>query len=148
MWRDAQRFGSRFSVIRVLGILSLVLCCLSVTAHAQQVTATINGTVTDPSGSVVANADVTATDLDRGTAWPTKTNSAGFYNLTYLPVGRYEVRVTASGFRTAVQSPIELQLNQVSAVNIKLVVGQNTETVVEDGVALEVEAAGEHHVNG
>ena len=129
MWRDAQRFGSRFSVIRVLGILSLVLCCLSVTAHAQQVTATINGTVTDPSGSVVANADVTATDLDRGTAWPTKTNSAGFYNLTYLPVGRYEVRVTASGFRTAVQSPIELQLNQVSAVNIKLVVGQNTETV-------------------
>jgi len=129
MRSDAQRLWSRFSGIRLFGILSLALCCLPLTGHAQQVTATINGTVTDPSGSVVANADVTATDLDRGTAWPTKTNTAGFYNLAYLPVGRYEVRVTAAGFRTAVQTPIELQLNQVSAVNIKLVVGQNTETV-------------------
>ena len=129
MRRNVQRFLTRFPAIGVLGILSLALSCLSLTVHAQEVTATINGTVTDPSGSVVANANVTATDLDRGTVWPTETNRAGVYNLTYLPVGRYEVRVTATGFRTAVQTPIELQLNQVSEVNIKLVVGQNAETV-------------------
>ena len=119
----------KHSTVFMLSIFILVLCWSPLRAGAQTVTATINGTVTDPSGKVVANAEVTAIDLDRGTVWPTKTNGAGFYNLTYLPIGHYEVRVSSPGFRTAVETPIELQLNQVSAVNIKLVVGQNTETV-------------------
>jgi len=119
----------KHSTILLLSIFLLAFCWLPIRAGAQQVTATINGTVTDPSGLVVANAKVTATDLDRGTAWPAQTNSSGFYNLTNLPVGRYEVRVTAPGFQTAVQSPIELQLNQVEAVNVKLAVGAATQTV-------------------
>ena len=78
---------------------------------AQEVTATISGTVTDPSGAVVSNADIAAKDLDRGTSFTTKTNGQGFYNLSQLPVGRYELRVTAPGFRTAVQPLGELTLN-------------------------------------
>lgn len=119
----------KLAATTVLCVLALVLCWSTTRAGAQAVTATINGTITDPSGKVVTNVSVVATDLDRGTVWPAKTNNVGFYNLTYLPVGRYEVRVTAPGFRTAVQSPIELQLNQVQQVNIQLAVGQNTETV-------------------
>lgn len=113
----------------LLGTLFMAVCLLSVMGTAQEVTATINGTITDPSGKVVANAKVTATDLDRGTVWPAQTNDSGFYNLTRLPVGHYSVAITAPGFRTAVQSPIELQLNQTSVVNAQLVVGQNNETV-------------------
>jgi Carboxypeptidase regulatory-like domain len=122
-WKDAT--------VLVLSILSLAVavCFWPTRGAAQEVTATINGTITDPSGGVVANADVTATDLDRGTAWPAKTNQQGFYNLTRLPVGRYSVRVAAPGFRVAVEPSIELQLNQISAVNIQLAVGQNSETV-------------------
>ncbi len=60
---------------------------------------------------------------------PTKTNDAGFYSLSHLPIGRYEVRVQVSGFEVAIESPIELQLNQVSAVNIRLVVGSESQTV-------------------
>ena len=63
--------------------------------YAQSVTATINGTSPTPQGTSLPNADVTATDLDRGTVWPAKTNGSGFYSLSHLPVGRYEVRVTA-----------------------------------------------------
>ena len=119
----------KFSAVLTLCILMLAICGQPVRVRAQAVTATINGTITDPTDNVVANAEVKATDLDRGTIWPAKTNAQGYYNLAHLPVGRYEVRVSAAGFSTAVQTPIELQLNQVSAVNIKLAVGQNTESV-------------------
>jgi hypothetical protein len=129
MRADARFLISKHSTILLLSILSFAVCFWPTRGAAQEVTATINGTITDPSGGVVANVEVTATDLDRGTVWPTRTNQQGFYNLTRLPVGRYEVRVSAPGFRAAVETTPELELNQVEPVNIKLVVGSNTETV-------------------
>jgi len=142
MRADATRLMLKHPASRMLGIFILALCCLSLRAIGQDVTATINGTITDAAGKVVPNATVTATDIDRGTVWPAKSNDNGFYNLASLPIGHYEVRVTVPGFRTAVQSPIELQLNQVAAVNIQLVVGANTETVqvVNEAPLLQTES--------
>src|ERR1700756_37158 len=51
----------------------------------QQVTAAITGKITDPSGAPIADAKVSATDVERGTAWPTTTNAEGVYNLPRLP---------------------------------------------------------------
>jgi hypothetical protein len=124
-----SRLVKRPSGVLALIVFILAVCCSGLPAWTQAVTATINGIVTDPAGRIVPNAEVKAQDLDRGTVFPTHTNSSGFYNLSPLPVGRYEVRVTSSGFRTAVQSPIELQLNQVAAVNVTLVLGNTSETV-------------------
>ena len=124
-----SRLVKRHSGVLALIVFILAVCCSGLSAFAQEVTATINGIVTDPAGRIVPDAEVKAQDLDRGTVWPTHTNSSGFYTLTRLPVGRYEVRVTSPGFRTAVQTPIELQLNQVAAVNITLVLGDASETV-------------------
>ena len=129
MRADGLRLIRKQSIVLVLSVFILLICGLPRRAGAQEVTATINGTVTDPSGNVVANAEIKATDLDRGTTWPGRTNGEGFYRLSNLPVGRYEVRVTAPGFRTAVQSPVELQLNQIALTNVQLVVGQGSETV-------------------
>jgi len=129
MRAGAPRLRLKHSIVPVLSILFLAICLWPTRGAAQEVTATINGTVTDPSGRVVANADVSATDLDRGTVWPAKTNQQGFYNLTRLPVGRYSVQVSAPGFRMAVETLPELQLNQIEAVNITLVVGQTSESV-------------------
>src|SRR4051812_11825952 len=90
-----------------LKLLSLVLCLstailtLSMPGRAQEVTAGINGVVTDPSGAAVAGATVTAKDLDRGTTYPTTTTGGGAYNLPRIPVGRYEVRVENPGFQAA-----------------------------------------------
>lgn len=125
----ASRLLKQHTGVHALIIFILALCCSGIAARAQSVTATINGIVTDPAGRVVPNASVQAKDMDRGTVWPTQTNQAGVYSLSQLPVGRYEVRVTAPGFRTAVETPIELQLNQVAAVNVQLVLGATTETV-------------------
>lgn len=129
MRAGALRVRCKLSTVLMLSFLLLAVCWRSARVDAQAVTATINGTITDPTGSVIPNVDVTATDLDRHTVYSAKTNDQGYYNLTHLPVGRYEIRVTSPGFRTAVQSPVELQLNQVAAVNMKLVVGENSETV-------------------
>ncbi|MDE3104097.1 MAG: TonB-dependent receptor [Acidobacteriota bacterium] len=98
-------------------------------ASAQDVTATINGIITDQTGALVVNADVAVKDLDRGTVWPTKTNAAGYFSVGHLPVGRYEVRVTAKGFEAAVENSIQLQANQVHSSNLHLAVGSATQVV-------------------
>jgi hypothetical protein len=87
---------------------------------SQEVTATINGVVTDASGAAVNGAKVTAKDLDRGTAFPTTTDSSGFYNLPRLPVGRYELRVENPGFQVSLESPVVLQLNQTAKLDFQL----------------------------
>jgi hypothetical protein len=76
---------------------------------AQEASASISGRLTDPSGAAVANAAVTARDVDRGTIWKTQTSSDGSYSLPRVPIGQYELRVEASGFQTAVRSAFALE---------------------------------------
>src|SRR5579884_1833599 len=109
--------------------LAVFLLLLPGSSQAQEVTAAINGVVTDPSGAAVSGAKVSAKDLDRGTVFPTTTDASGFYSLPRLPVGRYEVRVENAGFQAAVQSPVELQLNQNARINFQLQVGNVSQTV-------------------
>jgi hypothetical protein len=104
---------------------------------AQQVTATITGRVTDPSGAAVANAKISAMSVERGTLYPTATNSDGYYNLQYLPVGAYNLRVENAGFQAATQSNITLQMNQVAKLDFQLQVG-NVQTTVEVTAAAPV----------
>jgi len=70
-------------------------------AWGQEVTATITGSVTDPSGAPVVGASVLAHDVERGTSYPTRTNDVGVFNLQRLPVCNYEIKVEAAGFQTA-----------------------------------------------
>jgi hypothetical protein len=132
----------KFWAASIVCVVTTALSLCPSRGYAQEVTATINGTVTDAAGKAIVGADVTATDLDRGTTWPAKSNSQGLYNLTRLPVGRYELRVTAPGFTTAVQSPIVLQLNQVAVVNVPLTIGQaaTTVTVTSDAPLLQTQS--------
>ena len=72
-----------------LVLLTLVgLAALLSPAWGQEVTASIVGTVTDPSGAPLKGASVTATDADRGTVWTGQTNDSGGYNLLRLPFSR------------------------------------------------------------
>src|ERR1700689_5793230 len=72
-------------------------------AWGQEVTATITGSVTDPSGAPVVGASVLAHDVERGTSYPTRTNDVGVFNLQRLPVGNYKIKVESPGFQTAEQ---------------------------------------------
>ena len=96
---------------------------------SQEVTAAINGVITDPSGASVPGVKVTVRDLQRGTTYPATTDGQGRYSLPRLAIGTYEVRAEASGFQVAVQSPVLLVLNQVAQVSFALTVGNVNQTV-------------------
>lgn len=104
-------------------------------AYAQEVTATILGTVTDPSGAPIKNATVTATDSQRGTVWTGQTNDAGTYNLPRLPVGNYTMKVEATGFDTVLRPAFTLVLNQAARIDVQMKVGSVSQTVEVTGAA-------------
>jgi hypothetical protein len=104
-------------------------------AWGQEVTATMTGSVTDPSGAPVVGASVVARDVERGITYPTTTNDDGVFNLQRLPVGSYEIKVSATGFQTAEQSAVTLVLNQVARFTFQLrVKGANESIEVIDQV--------------
>jgi hypothetical protein len=100
---------------------------------AQDVTATVTGTVTDPSGAAIPGATVTAKSVERGTTFKDVSNDAGIYRIPQLPVGNYELRVEKDGFQTALYPAITLVLNQIARIDIGLKVGQVTQTVEVTG---------------
>jgi hypothetical protein len=126
--RQSMKVG--FVLLVLVGILGAFQ-----PAWGQEVTAAIVGTVSDPSGAPIKDANVSATDTERGTVRTTKSNDAGAYNITRIPVGTYEVRISAPGFQTAVQSSITLVLNQTARIDIQMKMGQVTETVEVSGSA-------------
>lgn len=94
-------FALRLSHLRYLLLLVLLLAALPFRASGQE--ATIVGTVTDPSGSVVANVKITLTNNDTGIAKVTSTNDAGQYIGVNLHIGHYNVKAEATGFKVAEQ---------------------------------------------
>jgi hypothetical protein len=113
----------------VLIFLSVGLLATGSRVCAQQVTATITGTVTDPSGAPLPGATVTATNVDRGTNWTVQTDSTGLYYLSNVPVGNYSLKIEAKGFQTFLRPSFTLVLNQVARIDAQLKVGEVSQTV-------------------
>jgi outer membrane receptor protein involved in Fe transport len=108
-----------------MAILALVLILLSGTVHssAQQVTATMFGTVADSTGAVIPNATVVLTQTLTNFTRATKTNERGEYRAEFLPVGPYTVKVDSPGFKQMVQTGIVLTATQEAALNYSLQTG-------------------------
>jgi hypothetical protein len=104
-------------------------------------TASIQGVVTDATGAVVQNATVTATNIDTQVKHATATSGSGLYSLPNIPIGTYNVEVSAQGFEHYRQTNIVLEVGSSIAVNPALKIGQTNVTVeVESsGLALQTE---------
>src|SRR5882724_542902 len=130
LWRSADTLSVRnFGLLKIQFAVVALLLAISLTAVAQVTTATIVGTVTDPGGSIVPGAQVTAKNVDTGLTRTVLSSDAGTYRIEFLPVGKYTIDVSYTGFKRAQLSDIVLQVNDTSRVDIALTVGQVNETV-------------------
>ncbi len=111
------------------GVTLLLLPGLSEHARAQADQGAITGLITDNSGAVVGNADVTLTSVDTGLTLQTKTDSSGNYVFSPIKIGNYKVTATAEGFSSTTQENIQLHVQDRDEINIQLKTGSSNESV-------------------
>jgi hypothetical protein len=102
-------------------LASLVIASLP--GKAQTTTAAFQGTVTDPSGAVLAGAQVTASNLETGMKRTATTSAEGRYLINQIPPGSYQVTVSMDGFETLVRNGITLTVGQQANLSLAMKVG-------------------------
>src|SRR5262245_61319057 len=126
--------------LKVTGLLALTTL-LSSGAWAQlRIVGAVSGTVSDPTGAVVAGAKITLKDAQTGIAKEAASTNGGTFLFPDLAVGSYVVTVSAAGFKTATLTNISVSTNQTSDVRVSLELGAASETITvnaSDAQALE-----------
>src|SRR5690242_1111170 len=113
----------RKDLLVLLTVAIMLAGCLP--SFAQVVKGSISGTVIDPGGAVVSGAQIKATNSETGATFATTSDSSGLFRFSLLPVGKYKVEITATGFKTVIQNGIEVVAgSDVSLATIKLSVGE------------------------
>src|SRR6516225_3438233 len=120
-------------------IAILIAFSLAVAADAQTFRGSINGTVTDPSGGLVPNATVKATEIATGIDHTTTTTSDGAFAFQDIPLGFYKVTVTASGFPAYAVDKVEVVAGTIYTLQVKLSLQQQTTTVEVSAAALTLD---------
>ena len=114
----------RRAAVSSLVILSLLIIGLSAASPAQELAATLTGTVTDASGAVVSGATVVVHSTETGAdVRNVTTSSSGSFNITNLPAGRYTVTVNNAGFQTYVAKDVILNVAEKHTLDVQLKAG-------------------------
>ncbi len=131
MTRRAILLGGTRTLLALLA--GAVLVC-GPRGYAQSTTsARLSGEVTDTSGAVVRNAQVTALDTDTNLMATATSDDAGNYAFNSLPVGHYKVTAAATGFKTLVETDVLLTVGESATLNLPLKVGGEAETIMVSG---------------
>jgi outer membrane receptor protein involved in Fe transport len=134
--------GNGKPLLQRVQYVGFVMLLLSGSAFAQSeiATATLNGTVTDPSGSAVPNAKVTVTGSATGLTRTVQTNEAGLYSFGRLPVGTYDLTIEAAGFRITRRTGISLSVGAVATIDLQLEIGATQEAITVSAETPLIEA--------
>jgi len=124
------------AMILICGLTSFVA-----PAKADNLYARIQGTVTDPTGAALNGVKLTATNVGTNISYEAQTKADGNFVFLNLPIGTYRVIATSSGFRTYTATGITLVLDQVYVLDIKMELGQISETVTVEANKVQVETA-------
>lgn len=108
---------------------ALMVLFVATTGIAQNITASLTGTVTDPSGAVVPGAGVTIVENATHATRTVTTDNSGSYNATLLPYGTYTVTIKKSGFKNFVANDVILHAGDHRTLNAELVTGAITQNV-------------------
>jgi Carboxypeptidase regulatory-like domain len=134
--------GRNFFSNRMLFSLHCVLLMgllFAVPIWSQTGSSTVRGTVKDPSGGLVSGATVTLTSLETNAERSMRTTSSGTFAFEFLPVGDYEVRVEALGFRKLVVRPVRAAVDNVTDVPAGLEIGEVSSTVIVEAAEAAVQ---------
>ncbi len=124
---------------RAFAALALLFSVSSV-SPAQDATGKITGIVTDASGAIIPNAQVTVRNTATNVSQELTTNKDGFYQALQLPIGLYRVTVVAPGFdQTTIDSKTALQINETLRIDVKLDVGKVSNAVTVESNTSQVE---------
>ncbi|HKV40472.1 MAG TPA: TonB-dependent receptor, partial [Blastocatellia bacterium] len=129
---------SRSLCVCVVLISGALTCSL---VYGQVAGGTLTGAVTDPTGAVIPNVELSIKNTATGVTAEATTNSAGLYTAPNLVPGPYQVTVSARGFQTEVRTGITLTVGAQQVLNVGLRVGQTTQTISVSGQAPNVQLA-------
>jgi hypothetical protein len=147
-----NRFNLEAATMRITGwlLILLAMCgCTVLTVQAQtSVTSTIVGTVTDPSGALVAGAQVHLMNVDTGAQWSAASATDGQYVFADLNAGNYRVTVTSAGFKQVQSQVITLgAAGTTQRIDIPLAVGNSTQSVTVTASAIQLAHTDDADVN-
>lgn len=123
--------------------LMLVIFSLSLVIFGQTSRGTVSGTVTDPTGAVIAGASVTLTNTATTVSRSTVTNNEGIYRFDAVDLGDYTIKFTATGFGEVVKSNVVVSANQTASIAAQLQPGGqalSVDVTAESGALLQTEA--------
>jgi hypothetical protein len=113
----------------------LIVASVPLAAHAQSGSATLQGTVTDPSGAVVPNAKIHIVEQQTGVSRDATTNSTGFYSAPNLNAGQYKVTISAPGFGSKVENDVQLTVGAVIGLDVPLAVSTTDVTITVESAS-------------
>lgn len=108
---------------------------------AQSTTQQISGLVRDPSGAAVPSAKVTVRHVDTGQIRNTQANESGYYVVTNIPIGSYEIEAESTGFKKFLQKNVVVAVNAKVSADILLEVGSVSESVTVTADAAQLETS-------
>ena len=129
---------SRVWVLAVFALTVALGGVVSPMVRAQSSKGTVTGTVTDPSGATIPEANVTLKDKNTGVSRQTTTNQAGIYRFDAVDLGVYDLSVRKSGFNDATFNNITIQANRIATIDAQLQLGSGTQTVEVNATASEI----------
>jgi hypothetical protein len=127
------------TILTISLLMMLYSMLFSSLASAQLYTGSIAGTVTDPSGAVISDAQVKAVDQEKGFTFTAKSDASGRYIIRSVPPGTYSVSMDATGFRSERRQGVVLSVNQNASVDFSLKVGAASQVVDVTTSAVELQ---------
>ena len=100
-------------------ILALLILSSAVFAQSQATTGLIQGTVVDPNDALIAGATINVKNTETGLERTVTSNSDGFFSVPLLPLGKYRVTTTATGFANSILENVEVSIGQTQTLKLK-----------------------------
>src|SRR6184192_3656306 len=144
MYLQTSKIFSRFLLASKLGnfkyLLLLVVALVALPSCTFGQNATVVGTVTDPSGGVVAGVTITITSASTGAVKTFTTNESGQYVAPDLAIGHYNIKANAAGFKVVEQKDVTLTVGDRLRIDFQMAVGAASETVTVEANAIAVQS--------